>query len=156
MPATRPHNEGMEEMMDDVVATLSDAECWQRLAGDELGRRGTRVGEVVDIFPVPYVIDAESVVFRTAEGSKLVELTVNDEVLFEVDHYTETMAWSVIVRGRAHRLANEEEVEAADELPLRPWLPTLKYQYVRVRADSMSGRRFRRGPEPDRYGIADY
>ena len=58
--------------------------------------------------------------------------------------------------GRAQRLATEEEVEAADELPLRPWLPTLKYHYVRVSAESMSGRRFRRGPEPDRYGIADY
>ena len=49
-----------------------------------------------------------------------------------------------------------EEVEDADKLPLRPWLPTLKYHYVRVSAESMSGRRFRRGPEPDRYGIADY
>lgn len=143
-------------MMDDVVATLSDAECWQLLAGEELGRLVTRVGDVLDIFPVNYFVDRDTIVFRTAEGSKLVELTVNDEVLFEVDHYTDTVAWSVIVRGRAQRLATEEEVEAADELPLRPWLPTLKYHYVRVSAETMSGRSFRRGPEPDRYGIADY
>lgn len=143
-------------MMDDVVATLSDAECWQLLAAEELGRLVTRVGDVLDIFPVNYVVDRESVVFRTAEGSKLVELTVNDEVLFEVDHYTEAVAWSVILRGRAHRLATEDEVEDADRLPLRPWLPTLKYHYVRVRPETLSGRRFRRGAEPDRYGIADY
>ncbi|GAA2965042.1 MULTISPECIES: pyridoxamine 5'-phosphate oxidase family protein [Microbacterium] len=146
----------MEEMMDDVVATLSDAECWQLLAGEELGRLVTRVGDVLDIFPVNYVVDRDTVVFRTAAGSKLVELTVNDEVLFEVDHYTDAAAWSVIIRGRAQRLATEEDVEAADELPLRPWLPTLKYHYVRVSAETMSGRSFRRGPEPDRYGIADY
>jgi nitroimidazol reductase NimA-like FMN-containing flavoprotein (pyridoxamine 5'-phosphate oxidase superfamily) len=147
---------GMEEMMDDVVAALSDADCWQLLAEEELGRLVTHVGDVLDIFPVNYVVDGESVVFRTAEGSKLVELTVNDEVLFEVDHYTDAFAWSVVVRGRARRLSTEEEVEAADALALRPWLPTLKYNYVRVTADSMSGRRFRRGPEPDRYGIAEY
>ena len=143
-------------MMDDVVATLSDAECWQLLAGEELGRLVTRVGDVLDIFPVNFDRDPDTVVFRTAAGSKLVELTVNDEVLFEVDHYTDAAAWSVIVRGRAQRLATEEEVEDADKLPLRPWLPTLKYHYVRVSAEAMSGRSFRRGPEPDRYGIADY
>ena len=69
-------------MMDDVVATLSDEECWQLLAGEELGRLVTRVGDVLDIFPVNYVVDEDTIVFRTAEGSKLVELTVNDEVLF--------------------------------------------------------------------------
>lgn len=146
----------MEEMHNDVVTVLGDAECWELLAQEELGRLVTQVGDVLDIFPVNYVVDGESIVFRTAEGSKLVELTVNDEVLFEVDHYTDDRAWSVVVRGQAHRLDTEDEVEAADDLPLRPWLPTLKYNYVRVRAASMSGRAFVRGPEPDRYGIAEY
>lgn len=142
--------------MDDVVAGLSDHECWDLLAGEELGRLVTHVGEVLDVFPVNYVVDGRTVVFRTAEGSKLVELTVNDEVLFEVDQHTEATAWSVVLRGRAQRLATEEEVEAADALPLRPWLPTLKYNYVRITPESLSGRFFRRGPEPDRYGIAEY
>ena len=54
--------------MDDVVATLSDEECWQLLAGEELGRLVTRVGDVLDIFPVNYVVDEDTIVFRTAEG----------------------------------------------------------------------------------------
>ena len=111
---------------------------------------------MLDIFPVNYVVDDGSVLFRTAQGSKLFELTVNDEVLFEVDDHTEAEAWSVIVRGRAHPLDRSADVERADGLGLQPWIPTLKYTYVRVDATSISGRAFHRGPEPDRYGVQQY
>jgi nitroimidazol reductase NimA-like FMN-containing flavoprotein (pyridoxamine 5'-phosphate oxidase superfamily) len=135
---------------------LSDEECLERLGRHELGRLVTRVGDILDIFPVNYVLDGGEIVFRTAEGSKLFELTVNDEVLFEVDEYTQDDAWSVVVRGRAQRLQTSEEVAHADSLPLQPWVPTLKYNYVRIAPTSLSGRAFRRGPEPDRYGVAQY
>ena len=98
----------------DVVVFLSDRECWDRLAEQQLGRLVTRVGDVLDIFPVNYIVDGESLVFRTGEGSKLTEVTINDDVLFEVDEYTDTDAWSIVVRGHAHRLETTEEVAAAD------------------------------------------
>lgn len=139
-----------------IVTHLSDEACWERLRGHQLGRLVTRVAGVFDIFPVNYVVDDESIVFRTAEGSKLTELTINDDVLFEVDDYTDADAWSVVVRGTAHRLDSDDEVRAADELPLKPWIPTLKYNYVRITANSLSGRDFVRGDEPDRYGIQQY
>ncbi|WP_100811891.1 MULTISPECIES: pyridoxamine 5'-phosphate oxidase family protein [unclassified Microbacterium] len=145
----------MDEM-NEVVNRLGEQACWDRLRTQQLGRLVTHVGEVLDVFPVNYVVDDETIVFRTAEGSKLFELTVNDEVLFEVDDHSGTDAWSVVVRGRAHRLATSAEVQAADGLPLRPWIPTLKYNYVRVEPTSMTGRAFVIGPEPDRYGVADY
>ncbi|MDQ1130761.1 pyridoxamine 5'-phosphate oxidase family protein [Microbacterium sp. SORGH_AS_0888] len=137
----------------DAVSRLDDRECWERLASQELGRIVTRVGAVIDIFPVNYVVDERTIVFRTAEGSKLFELTANDDVLFEVDDHTDDDAWSVVVRGAAERLDTSDAVEAADELPLRPWIPTLKYTYVRITPDAVSGRAFLRGPEPDRYGV---
>lgn len=140
----------------EVISFLSDDECWEHLAEHELGRLVTAVGGVLDIFPVNYTLDGRSVVFRTAEGSKLTELTINDQVLFEVDQYTDEGAWSVVVRGTAKRLDTSAEVEAADALPLRPWIPTLKYNYVRITPDALSGRNFLRGEEPDRYGIQQY
>jgi len=140
----------------DAVSFLDDRQCWQRLAEQELGRLVTHVGAVLDIFPVNYIVDGDSGVFRTAEGSKLTELTINDDVLFEVDEYSDADAWSVVIRGHAQRLTTADEVRAADELGLRPWIPTVKYNYVRVRAASVSGRDFRRGPEPDRYGVQQY
>lgn len=137
----------------DAVTRLDDPECWDRLGSQELGRLVTRVGQVIDVFPVNYVVDDRTIVFRTAEGSKLFELTANDEVLFEVDDYTDESAWSIVVRGTAEALDTSDEVAAADALPLRPWIPTLKYTYVRITPASVSGRAFVRGPEPDRYGI---
>ncbi len=140
----------------DAVVPLTDEECWTRLGTQELGRLVTHVGDVLDIYPVNYVVDDETIVFRTAEGSKLVEITVNDEVLFEVDDHTDVDAWSVVVRGHAHRLEHADEVERADALPLKPWIPTLKYHYVRIVPTSLTGRGFQRGEEPDRYGIQQY
>ncbi|MEI3868567.1 pyridoxamine 5'-phosphate oxidase family protein [Microbacterium sp. CCNWLW134] len=138
----------------DAVTALDDDQCWERVRGHQLGRLVTRVGDVLDIFPVNFVEDDRTVLFRTAEGSKLFELTVNDEVLFEVDDVTADDAWSVVVRGRAQRLDTSAEVERADGLGLTPWIPTLKYVYVRIVPHAISGRAFLRGPEPDRYGVA--
>ncbi|MFT4213436.1 MAG: pyridoxamine 5'-phosphate oxidase family protein [Microbacterium sp.] len=140
----------------EVVTVLTEAQSWDRLAEHQLGRLVTRVGAVLDIFPVNYTIDGKSIVFRTAEGSKLTELTINDEVLFEVDEYTDVDAWSVVVRGNAQRLETGDEVRSADALPLTPWIPTLKYNYVRIVPTALSGREFQRGEEPDRYGVQDY
>ena len=138
------------------LVSLTVAECWRLIAGQELGRLVSHVGDVLDIFPVNYVTDDETIVFRTAEGSKLFEVMVNDEVLFEVDDHTDTDAWSVVVRGSAHALQTSAEVERADQLPLKPWIPTLKYVYVRIEPSSLSGRSFQRAPEPDRYGVQQY
>jgi hypothetical protein len=43
------------------------------------------------------------------------------------------------------------EIEEANELPLRPLVPTLKYIYVEVTPTEVTGRRFHLGPEPERY-----
>ena len=48
------------------------------------------------------------------------------------------------------------DVERADGLGLKPWIPTLKYTFVRVEATAISGRAFARTPEPDRYGVQQY
>ncbi|WES64458.1 pyridoxamine 5'-phosphate oxidase family protein [Microbacter sp. GSS18] len=140
----------------DAVVPLTDEECWARLQTQELGRLVTHVGDVLDIFPVNYFVDEATILFRTAEGSKLFEISINDEVLFEVDDHTDADAWSVVVRGHAHRLEHTDEVERADSLPLKPWIPTVKYNYVRVVPTHLSGRAFVRGDEPDRYGIQQY
>ena len=134
--------------MDDIknpVIVLDDAESWQLLGTHTVGRLVTHVGDVVDIFPVNYVVDGESIVLRTAEGTKLTEMLIGGEVLFEVDEHTATEAWSVVLRGRARRLETEAEILAADALPLRPLVPTLKRNYVRIEVSSLSGRKFELG-----------
>jgi nitroimidazol reductase NimA-like FMN-containing flavoprotein (pyridoxamine 5'-phosphate oxidase superfamily) len=103
---------------------------------------------------VNYVIDGPRLLFRTAPGSKLAELSVNPHVAFEVDEYDGRYAASVVVKGVATRLELLREIDAADALPLTPWIPTLKYRWVRITPVSITGRRFERAPEPDRYAAS--
>lgn len=145
--------------MDDIknpVVELDADECWTYLSAESMGRIVTHVGDVIDIFPVNYVVDGESIVLRSAEGTKLAEMTISSDVLFEVDDHTESEAWSVIVRGHARRLETEAEILAADELPLKPLVPTLKRNYVRIEAVRVTGRRFALGEEPPRDGVQPY
>ena len=138
------------------VLSLTVAQCWSRLHDQKVGRLITHVGDVIDVFPVNYVVDRDRLVFRTAEGSKLLELTINDEVIFEVDDHTDTDAWSVIVRGSARRLETDDEVQHADSLGLDPWIPTLKHNYVSIAPHEVTGRAFRRAEEPPRDGVQPY
>lgn len=136
---------------DSPVRELDEQECWDRVASAPFGRLALSVLDDVDIVPVNAILSKGDLYFRTAPGSKLAELTANPRVAFEVDGYDDDTAFSVVVKGTAERLERQADVDAADTLPLTPWIPTLKYRWVRIRPDSVSGRAFRRGPEPARY-----
>jgi nitroimidazol reductase NimA-like FMN-containing flavoprotein (pyridoxamine 5'-phosphate oxidase superfamily) len=100
---------------------------------------------------VNFVVSQGALYFRTAPGDKLLELSVNPDVAFEIDGFDEHTAWSVVVKGVAERLETQTEIDEADQLPLTPWIPTLKYRWVRINPTAVSGRSFNRGPEPERY-----
>jgi uncharacterized protein len=77
-------------------------------------------------------------------------VVINKHVAFEADGQSLDNAWSVIVQGTADVLSTSAEIDEANRAGLRPWIATLKLHYVRIHAASISGRRFRFGPEPDR------
>ncbi|RGE16838.1 pyridoxamine 5'-phosphate oxidase family protein [Leucobacter sp. wl10] len=132
------------------IVELSESECWARLGTQRVGRLVTSVGEVIDVVPINFVVDGKSVVFRTAAGSKLVELTINSSVLFEVDEFDESEGWSVVVRGDARAIESETEIASVEKLPLTPFVSTLKPTFVRVEVEGLTGRAFEFGPEPRR------
>ncbi len=140
-------------MDENQINRLTDPEMWELLEATSLGRLAVSAAGEVDIFPVNYIVDDRSLVFRTAEGTKLLELTVHSGVAFEIDGFDDTSAWSVVVKGIAAQLDHQIDIDRADTLPLSPWIPTLKYIYVRITPTSMSGRSFRRAPEPERYDV---
>jgi uncharacterized protein len=141
----------MTATVDGPVSVLDDAECWRRLGEAQMGRLALAAGGSVDIFPINFVISGGAVYFRTAPGDKLLELSANPDVAIEVDGFDEGSAWSVVLKGVAERLETQTEIDEADQLPLTPWVPTLKYRWVRINPTVVSGRAFVRGPEPDRY-----
>ncbi|MDJ0322828.1 pyridoxamine 5'-phosphate oxidase family protein [Cryobacterium sp. PH31-AA6] len=133
------------------VRHLSEDECWELLISSSFGRLAMSISGEPDIYPVNFIASDRRLLFRTAEGTKLLELTVNDKVAFETDGIGRDEAWSVVVRGQARVLDTQAEIEAADQLPLRPLIPTLKYIYVEITPQVVTGRRFELGPEPERY-----
>ena len=131
------------------ISILSVTECWNLLGSVSLGRLVTSVDGQPEIFPVNFVVQHRSVLFRTAEGTKFVSSAINNQVLFEADGSTADEGWSVIVKGTAHSPRTDEELEEARRAWLFPWTATPKPHFVRIRPMSITGRRFVFGPEPD-------
>ncbi|QCQ16816.1 pyridoxamine 5'-phosphate oxidase family protein [Microbacterium sp. RG1] len=133
----------------DGVRVLDEEAMWRLLATQEVGRLVTRIGERIDVFPVGYALDGRSILFRTAPGTKLLELTARDEVLFEVDHHSTQDAWSVVVRGTAAAVDRSDEIAALEALASAPWAPTVKDVLVRITPSLTTGRAFeRRAADP--------
>jgi nitroimidazol reductase NimA-like FMN-containing flavoprotein (pyridoxamine 5'-phosphate oxidase superfamily) len=128
-------------MDEDVVTELSPDECWEMLRGEEFGRLAFRIVDEVHITPVNYAVDGETLLFRTAEGTKLLAVVMGSQVALEIDRYDEESARSVVVRGSA-RLLPEDEAHRSENVPLRPWVPTLKYNVVEITPQVVSGRAF--------------
>ncbi|BBZ78271.1 hypothetical protein MANY_36080 [Mycolicibacterium anyangense] len=131
------------------ITVLSADESWDLLNSVALGRLVTHIGDQLEIFPVNFVTQNGTLLFRTAEGTKLFSTVMNDKVLFEVDDHTVADGWSVIVRGTAQVLSAADDIHEADRAQLLPWVATEKLRYVRVTPTEVSGRRFQFGPEPD-------
>jgi nitroimidazol reductase NimA-like FMN-containing flavoprotein (pyridoxamine 5'-phosphate oxidase superfamily) len=133
--------------MDEPITRLSTEECWEFLHHHEFGRLAHHLADEVHIAPVNYAVDHDpatgrrSLLFRTAEGSKLLGIVMNPDVAFEVDEIVGEHATSIVMRGRARRLEEDEE-HRAENLPLRPWVATSKYNVVEVDVTEISGRHF--------------
>jgi nitroimidazol reductase NimA-like FMN-containing flavoprotein (pyridoxamine 5'-phosphate oxidase superfamily) len=114
------------------------------LGSATVGRLAVAVANVPDIFPLNFIVDRETVVFRTGEGSKLAALAIESRVAFEADGYDEGLgeAWSVVVKGRAEEIKQLYDVVEASTFPIFPWQAGSKHRVVRIAVDEISGRRF--------------
>ena len=135
----------MWPMANDPVTVLDEREAWNLLSSVALGRLVTYFGAQLEIFPVNFVVQKGTVLFRTAEGTKLFTTVMNDKVLFEADDHTVAEGWSVIVRGTAHLLSSAEDIREAEQSGLMPWVPTEKLRFVRITPTEISARRFQFG-----------
>jgi nitroimidazol reductase NimA-like FMN-containing flavoprotein (pyridoxamine 5'-phosphate oxidase superfamily) len=134
-------------MMDESASgmeVLAPPACWDLLRSAQVGRLAVVVDGEPDIFPINYVDDHGSIVFRTAEGTKLAASVYGQPVAFEVDGYDPGagVAWSVVVRGRASELGDRHEVLDTLALPLFPWHASPKPHFVRIEPTQVTGRRF--------------
>jgi uncharacterized protein len=128
-------------------------DCWELFRNADFGRLGVIVESHPEIFPVNYVVDHGSIVFRSAPGTKL-DAALSGEVVLEVDGFNPntSVAWSVVARGSAQRMSSITDVLESAMLPLFPWQSGEKNNFVRIVPTVVTGRRFvvpasaRRGP----------
>lgn len=155
--AQTPSTGGVDEVARETgaIEVLSPEQCWQLLTSSEVGRLAVAVAGDVDIFPLNFAVDDGAILFRTAEGTKLVEIVMAGRVAFEVDGYEPEhgRAWSVVVKGHAENLEKFDDLYHAQELPLFPWNASPKERFVKLTPVRITGRRFtvlrtRAGDEP--------
>ncbi|MFS0716522.1 pyridoxamine 5'-phosphate oxidase family protein [Arthrobacter sp. 1P04PC] len=120
-------------------------QCWALLDSEVVGRVALIVDGHPEVFPVNFVLNRRSIVFRTAGGTKLWGAITAKPVAFEIDGYDahEETAWSVMARGEAELVEDQAEKDAVDALLLEPWQPGEKSYYVRVPPKALTGRRFK-------------
>jgi uncharacterized protein len=126
------------------ITILETNRCWELLRAADVGRLAVVIGNHPEIFPVNFVVDHGTVVFRTAEGTKLAGAILGESVAFEVDGYDAAAgdAWSVVIKGPAVEIERIHDVFDAIDLPLFPWHAAPKHCFVRIDPDEISGRRF--------------
>jgi uncharacterized protein len=123
------------------IEVMTNDECWEFLSTHEFGRLAFHLAEQVHIAPVNYAVDEGTLLIRSAEGSKLLGVVMNPDIAFEVDEFDGDQALSVVLRGAARKL-DEDEEHRAENVPLRPWISSLKYNVIEIAPTSVSGRRF--------------
>ena len=126
------------------VVELSEEHSYEHLAAAAFGRLAVSLNGRPEIFPIDFHVDNRTVVFRTANGTKLAEIIANPHVALEADERTKETSWSVVLNGTASVLEDSAEVAAADLLPLPDWIPVADYVYVRIVPSSIRGRSFDR------------
>ena len=125
------------------LEVLSRAECLRLLAQCRVGRVVVTDRALPAAFPVNFALLDEDVVFLTTTGSKL-EAAEGEEVMaFEADEIDPVLhgGWSVLVQGLASVISDPDELAQARALRLEPWAPGGQFQFVRIRAELVSGRR---------------
>ncbi|HYO38584.1 MAG TPA: pyridoxamine 5'-phosphate oxidase family protein [Nocardioidaceae bacterium] len=123
---------------------LSPEQCAELLGRGVVGRVAMATPLGPRIVPVNYAVHDGAVVFRTAPYSELSTYGWNTELAFEVDHLDDEthQGWSVVALGRAHVVADPEELDAIRRSwEPQPWAGGTRNLYVRLPWRELSGRR---------------
>lgn len=117
-------------------------ECYRRLGEGDVGRVGVCVENAPAIIPVNYMLDAGSIVIRTAPYTMLADRATGP-MAFEVDQLEPALkfGWSVLVVGQAQPVEDEDEtVRLRSSGMLEPWASGTRNLFIRLSPQSVTGR----------------
>ncbi len=144
-------------LVDEGLELLSEEEAWDLLRGEVLGRVGITLGGLPVILPVNFAVIDDSIVFRTAPGSKLSAATAGAVVAFEVDGHDRATrsGWSVLVVGSSEVVHDLDVTFQALAAELEPFVDGPRFSLVRVRPEFVSGRRLVHDKRPTERVVED-
>ena len=125
------------------LVELSRTECARLLAEQEVGRIAFTERALPTMVPVNYVMDGQSVVFRTKAESRLARLLPETVVAFEVDDLDRRARTgsSVVIIGIVERIEESSALARLDALRLAPWAGDTRPVFLRIRPGLITGRR---------------
>lgn len=109
-----------------------------------MGALATAAEGRADVFPINYLVDGKTLLFRTAPGKKVVELTIAPHAAFIVQGHDPDGYWSVVMRGLVEILTDEVEVIGSGALELASWAAGTKRLFLRLTPSTVEGRRVQR------------
>jgi nitroimidazol reductase NimA-like FMN-containing flavoprotein (pyridoxamine 5'-phosphate oxidase superfamily) len=126
-----------------VLLRLTEPECWELLGGHGIGRVVLPTKPAPQAFPVNYVVDARTVVYRTSPSSTLAAAPDCD-LSFQVDRIDDHLSqgWSVLITGTARLIEDAATIERLAALPgTEPWAGGSRPLWIRIAPDQITGRR---------------
>ncbi|MGY1679937.1 pyridoxamine 5'-phosphate oxidase family protein [Geodermatophilus sp. SYSU D01176] len=143
-PETRDDRAALEEIPVD--------ECYRLLRTQQVGRLAVNGEHHPLVFPVNYGMDGDTIVIRTAPGTKL-SAAAHANVTFEVDQIDQfaRRGWSVLVRALAEEVTDAhgpDLVRRTHATDVRPWAPGEHGHWLRLIPHDVTGRRIVPGELP--------
>jgi len=127
---------------------LDRAESMRLLASAPVGRLIFTVNALPAVRLMNFALADGLIVLRTAADTTVAHKVRDTVVAFEVDDVdpATSSGWSVIVTGRATLAADPGLIARYQRVPLVPWAPGDRDQFVVITTEVVEGRRVRRPP----------
>lgn len=124
---------------------LNHRQCLDLLQEVRVGRLAFTEDGLPAVQPVNFRLWRDDVVIRVAGGAKLAAAIDNVVVAFEADELDPDLhtGWSVTVVGHAEPVTDVDELVEIAGTFVQPWAAGRRDHFVRIRAEKITGRRFR-------------
>ncbi|MCW2817074.1 MAG: Pyridoxamine 5-phosphate oxidase [Nocardioides sp.] len=128
-----------------TLRELDEAQCWQYLAGRQVGQLAYVDRDGPIILPLNYVAHDGAVWLRTASYNHLAVHLPGQRVAFEVGLYDERdhSGWSVLLRGRAEHVLVRDLTAPPGWLDAAPWPDGTRSMVFRLTPSDVTGRLLR-------------
>jgi uncharacterized protein len=130
----------------EMLQVLAVRACLEHLHSRDLGRVAFQIDRDIDVLPVNYATDGQTVIFRTGTSTRL-HRSPRGRVTFEVDSWDPVtgVGWSVVLKGVAREITSGTDLfsRALRERTVVPLAPGKRDHWIAIFPSEITGRMFR-------------